>query len=75
MLTGDLIRDNTFPDLPDFAEFYEMIHGKKPSGEAFEAWKTFFVAGFPAQKMVFLPKGTKINTINAYVKAFGKIFK
>ena len=34
---GNLVRDPTFPDLPHFAEVYEMVHGKAPSGSAFDA--------------------------------------
>ena len=25
--SGNLVRDPTFPDLPHFAEVYEMVHG------------------------------------------------
>lgn len=70
---GNLTRDPTFPDLPHFAEFYQQVHGKSPSGSAFEAWKTFFAAGFPAQKMVFLPKGTSPDIIAAYADAFSRV--
>lgn len=55
---GELERDPTFPDLPHFAEVYEQMHGKKPEGTAFEVWKSFFVAGFAAQKGIFLPSDT-----------------
>ena len=55
--SGAIVRDPTFPDIPTFKEVYAEIKGEEPSGEAWEAWKAFFVAGFPAQKMVFLPKG------------------
>ena len=71
---GDLIRDPTFPDLPHFAEFYEQVHGSSPSGEAFEAWKTFFAAGFPGQKMVFLPEGASDDIVRAYQDAFASVF-
>lgn len=70
---GNIVRDPTFPELPSFVEAYEKVHGSKPSGAAFEAWKTFFVAGFPAQKMVFLPKGTPRKIIDVYTKAFQKV--
>jgi len=63
---GNLIRDPTFPDLPHFAEFYEGAHGTPPLGPAFTAWKTFFAAGFPGQKMIFLPKDTPEDIIQAY---------
>ena len=55
---GNIVRDPTFPDLPSFKEVYTQVKGEQPSGDAWEAWKAFFIAGFPAQKMVFLPKGT-----------------
>ncbi|NVJ93468.1 MAG: tricarboxylate transporter [Methylocystaceae bacterium] len=70
---GNIVRDPTFPDLPSFPEVYEMVHGKKPSGEAWDAWKAFFTAGFPGQKMVFLPKGTPQDIIDTYTKAFQKV--
>lgn len=70
---GGLIRDPTFPDLPHFGEAYEAVHGAPPSGELFDAWKTFFAAGFPAQKMIFLPKGTPREIALAYDEAFAKI--
>ena len=67
---GALVRDPTFPDMPHFGEAYETIHGKPPEGEGFEAWKIFLSAGFSAQKMVFLPKGTSREIISAYRDAF-----
>ncbi len=70
---GKIVRDPTFPNLPHFAEVYEKAHGKKPSGPAWEAWKSFFIAGFPSQKMVFLPKGTPRPIIAAYVASIKKI--
>jgi tripartite-type tricarboxylate transporter receptor subunit TctC len=70
---GSIVRDPTVPDLPHFAEVYEAIHGRKPSGPAWHAWRTFFVAGFPGQKMVFLPKGTPPTVVATYRAAFAKV--
>ena len=72
---GKIVRDPTFPDIPTFKEVYTQIHGRAPSGDAWDAWKAFFVAGFPAQKMVFLPKGTSRDIIRTYSKAFARIIK
>lgn len=69
---GDFARDPTFPDLPHFAEAYEMAYGKKPSGPAFDALKSFIVAGFAAQKPLFLPKGTPQDVVDTYVAAIQK---
>jgi len=71
---GNLARDPTVPDLPHFGEVYEMVTGSKPSGTAWNAWQAFFVAGFPGQKMAFLPKGTPKDIVAAYRTAMGKVF-
>ena len=63
---GNVVRDPLEPDLPCFPEVYEMVHGKKPSGLAWQAWKAFFVAGFGVQKCVWLPKKTPKDIIEAY---------
>ncbi len=72
---GKLIRDPTFPDLPHLGEAYEMVHGKKPSGLAWTAWKTFFAAGYPAQKMIFIKKGTPKDIIDTYRASMAKMVK
>ncbi|NQW00175.1 MAG: tricarboxylate transporter [Rhodospirillales bacterium] len=72
---GKLVRDPNFPELPHFAEVYEQVKGEKPSGPAFDAWKAFFVAGFPAQKFVVVPKGTPAAIIKVYETAIAEMFK
>ena len=71
---GEFARDPTFPDLPHFAEAYEMAFGKAPSGEAFDAYKAFVVSGFAAQKMTFLPKGTSADIVKTWRDAAAKTF-
>ena len=70
---GNIVRDPTFPDVPTFKEEYIRIKGEEPSGEAWDAWKAFFTAGFPAQKMVFLPDGADQEVIDAYAAAFDAV--
>lgn len=70
---GEFVRDPSFPDLPHFAEAYEMAYGTKPSGIAFEAFKAFVVAGFAAQKPLFLPKGTPKDIVDTYLVAINKV--
>ncbi|WP_298299219.1 tricarboxylate transporter [uncultured Litoreibacter sp.] len=67
---GDIVRDPTFPDIPTFKEVCDATEGCETSGEKWDAWKAFFVAGFPAQKMVFLPNGASNDAIVTYTKAF-----
>ena len=70
---GNIIRDPTFPDIPTFKEVCEKTTGCDTSSDAFQAWKSFFTAGFPVQKVVFLPNGTDPEIVDTYVKAFEKI--
>jgi tripartite-type tricarboxylate transporter receptor subunit TctC len=67
---GNIVRDPTLPELPHFAEVYQKVTGKAPSGPAWKAWNAFFTAGFAGQKMVFLPNGTPADVIEAYNAAF-----
>lgn len=71
---GNLVRDPTVPDLPHFGEVYAMVHGSRPASIAWRAWEAFFVAGFPGQKMAFLPKGTPPEIVAAYEKAMRGVF-
>lgn len=66
---GNLVRDPTFPDLPHVGEVYERMHGKKPKGPAWRAWRTFMAAGYPAQKMIIVKKGTPADIVAALRKA------
>ena len=67
---GNIVRDPTFPNMPTFKEVYTEVHGEAPSGESWDAWKAFFVAGFSAQKMVFLKNETDQEVIDAFSDAF-----
>lgn len=67
---GNVVRDPTFPDLPSFVEAYEILTGSPPSGPEYDAYLAFFTAGFPAQKMAFLPGGTSDEIVATYQAAF-----
>ena len=70
---GNIVRDPTFPDIPTFKEICDATAGCETSGEKWDAWKAFFIAGFPAQKMVFLPNGATVDAVATYTKAFEAI--
>ncbi len=70
---GKIVRDPTFPDLPSFKEVCEKTAGCETSGVAWDAWKAFFISGFAAQKMVYLPKTTSKAVVDMYTKAFKEI--
>ena len=70
---GNIVRDPTFPDMPTFKEVCDATPSCETSGTQWDAWKAFFVAGFPAQKMVFLPAGASADAMVTYTKAFEDI--
>jgi tripartite-type tricarboxylate transporter receptor subunit TctC len=70
---GNIVRDPVAPDVPSMPEAYKMLFGKKPSGPAFNAWKTFFIAGFGVQKAVWLPEKTSKDIVETYRKAAAKV--
>ena len=67
---GNIVRDPTFPEIPTFKEVCEATDGCETSGEAWDAWKAFFIAGFPVQKLAFLPAGTAQDIVDTYTTAF-----
>lgn len=70
---GNIVRDPTFPDMPTFKEVCEATDGCETSGDQWDAWKAFFIAGFPSQKIAFLPAGTDQEIIDTFSNAFAKI--
>ena len=70
---GNIVRDPTFPDMPTFKEVCEATDGCETSGPKWDAWKAFFVAGFPSQKLAFLPAGTDQEIVDTFVAAFEEI--
>jgi tripartite-type tricarboxylate transporter receptor subunit TctC len=63
---GNLARDPNFPDLPHYEEALQIVTGKKPSGLEWAVMRAFLVAGFPAQKLIVLPKGTSDDIVETY---------
>ena len=72
---GNLVRDPNFPDLPHIAEAVEIVTGKKPQGVEWEAFRSFLIAGFPAQKLLLLPKDTPADIVEAYRNVLRQMIK
>jgi hypothetical protein len=70
---GNIVRDPTFPDIPTFKEVCEAAESCETSGPGWDAWKAFFIAGFPAQKMLFLPASADQAVVDTYTKALNEI--
>lgn len=70
---GTLVRDPVMPDIPHYGEAYEMVHGEPPSGLPWEVYRSFFTAGFGAQKLLSLPAGTPDDIVDAWVSAIEQV--
>ncbi|MBI3045219.1 MAG: tricarboxylate transporter [Betaproteobacteria bacterium] len=70
---GNIVRDPNFKDLPSFPEAYEQVHGKKPSGTAYGAWKALMQMGIMANKALFLPADTPKHIVEAWRTAIRKV--
>lgn len=66
---GNFIRDPNFPELPNFQEAYEMVHGTGPEGVAYEAWLANFAMAMTLNKFFALPAGTPDDIFEAYTEA------
>jgi tripartite-type tricarboxylate transporter receptor subunit TctC len=71
--SGNVVRDPTFPDLPSFKEVCDATEGCETTGTAWDAYKAFFVSGFAAQKMVYLPGTAPQEVVDMYTTAFEAI--
>lgn len=70
---GRVVRDPSFPDIPTFQEVFERLHGRPPSGPAYDAYLACSVAAFAAQKPAVLKRETPAPIIAAYREAFRRI--
>ncbi|KUI97208.1 Bug family tripartite tricarboxylate transporter substrate binding protein [Vibrio sp. MEBiC08052] len=70
---GNLQRDPNFPNLPHFGEVYQLAKGNIDSSQGFKVWRSFFIAGFVAQKVFFLPKSTPQDIQSAWRDAMIKL--
>lgn len=70
---GNVVRDPNFKDLPSFPEAYEQMHGKKPSGTSYQAWRSLMQMGIMANKALFLPTETPKPVVEAWRTAIRKV--
>lgn len=70
---GQLTRDPALPDVPHFVEVYKAVHGKDPSGDGFEAWKSMMGVSVSMSKSLLLPAGTPKDVVEAWREAARKM--
>jgi tripartite-type tricarboxylate transporter receptor subunit TctC len=71
---GNIVRDPNFPEIMSFPEAYELMHGKKPSGIAYEAYRALFQMRVMANKSIWLPAGTPKPILDAWRTAIRQVF-
>lgn len=69
---GSIGRDPIMPTIPSFPEAYEMVHGKPPSGPAWDAWEGLFDLVVTNSKTFVLPQGTPDDIVEAWREAARK---
>lgn len=71
---GSISRDPALPDVPTFNEAYEAVYGKKPSGTAYEAWKSLMAVSVPLSKSWNLMDGTPPEVVKVWREAARKVY-
>ncbi len=72
---GTIVRDPALPNVPHFMEVYEAVNGKKPDGDAFEAWYSLYQMSVTMSKSWNLPAGTPKDIVEAYRTAAKKMLE
>lgn len=70
---GQVVRDPSFPEIPTLEETYQAMHGRPPSGLAYDAYRACSVAAFAGQKPVVLKRETPAPIIAAFRSAFERL--
>lgn len=71
---GSIGRDPALPNVPTFDEAYEAVHGKKPSGTAYQAWRSLMAVSVPLSKSWNLPEGSSPEVIKVWREAAVKVY-
>ena len=72
---GTFVRDPEAPDVPNWHEAYEKLHGKPPSGAQAEAFEALFHMAVTMSKSLNLPAATSGEIVAAWVDATHKILE
>lgn len=72
---GELVRDPGAPDIPTVAEVYEDLHGKPPSGPAWEAFKAAVTAIGNGGKILMIHSDAPDEAKAALNEAIGELLQ
>lgn len=71
----NVVRDPNFPDVPTVVEAYEELHGKKPEGPKFEAYKTMLGLTYTYQKGLWAPHDSPDKAVQLLRKSADALSK
>lgn len=71
---GTIGRDPATPDVPTLDEFYKAVHGKAPSGDAYNAWRSLMAVSVPLSKSWNLMAGTPPDVVKVWREAAQKAY-
>jgi tripartite-type tricarboxylate transporter receptor subunit TctC len=71
---GSISRDPALPKVPTFNEAYKAVHGKEPSGTAYEAWRSLMAVSVPLSKSWNLMAGTPPEIIEVWRTAARNVY-
>lgn len=66
---GRVVRDPVFPELPSLADAYAVCRGEDPSGTPWDAYRAVLVAGFGAQKNLWVHRDTPEHRVQGLIRA------
>ena len=72
---GKFVRDPVWPNVPTFYETYKAVHGKEPSGDAYDAFVSLHAMSVTMSKSWNLPAGTSKDVVEAYRNAARKMMQ
>lgn len=73
---GNLVKDPAYPsDVPTVKEVYEKVHGKSPTGMAWDAYNGLAGINNTYNKTLLLPPKTPQNILNIYFDATTRMIK
>ena len=72
---GNIVRDPVVPQVSTFHEVYKALHGKDPSGPAYDAWLAIFNLNVMASKALALPARTPEAIVTTYHTAMSEVVK
>jgi tripartite-type tricarboxylate transporter receptor subunit TctC len=74
-VTGKVVRDPNFPDLPTLPEVYQDLYGTPPSGPAYDAYIIFGIGIYAFEKTLWAKPGTPESITKPFIDSVDALTK